>query len=409
MNSILEQELKEFGMAQVIVILKKTKTAVGLAAHFSLGETTQASAMKLAIAHKTRGRRTPRPKPVKLFKHLGVMLGTVNESGLKALLKDRGNVAEIRSAPVFRLIRPKATGAAPASPQRKITWGIEHIEAHKAWDLGITGDGVLVGHLDTGCDGTHRTLKGAIAHWAFFDDFGNIDPGFPNPIDTDQHGTHTAATIAGRPVKIGNTVHHVGVAPGAMLATAAVIEGGDSVARILSGIDWAIGRGVKVLSMSLGIPGFTSDFEFLTRALRENNILPAFAVGNEGPGTSRSPGNYAEALSVGAMDSTDRVADFSSSRRFPRADDPLVPDLVAPGVEVISAVPGNQFMSMDGSSMATPHVAGIAALLWQAKPDATVDEIEAAIYASCQRPATMPEDRANRGVPNVLRALEALT
>src|SRR5262249_15570256 len=120
------------------------------------------------------------------------------------------------------------------------------------------------------------------------------------------------------------------------------------------------------------------------------------------------PGNYGNVLSVGAMGEDDLVADFSSSQQFNRAADPLVPDIVGPGVDVISSVPGGGYASMDGTSMATPHIAGLAALLAQAAPTASADDLERAILQSCVRPATMPEERANRGVPDGPRALQAL-
>jgi subtilisin family serine protease len=85
--------------------------------------------------------------------------------------------------------------------------------------------------------------------------------------------------------------HHVGVAPGALLHCARVIEGGDIVARILGGMDWALGQGVRVLSMSLGIRGLVPDFQDIIDILRLNRVLPVIAAGNEGPGSSRSPGN----------------------------------------------------------------------------------------------------------------------
>ena len=100
-------------------------------------------------------------------------------------------------------------------------------------------------------------------------------------------------------------------------------------------------------------------------------------------------------------------ASFSSSQRFLRRRDPLVPDLVGPGVDVISCVPGG-YARMSGTSMATPHIAGLAALLFQAKPTATADQVERAIFASCQLPAGMSSERANRGVPDGPRALAAL-
>ena len=169
------------------------------------------------------------------------------------------------------------------------------------------------------------------------------------------------------------------------------------IARVLGGMNWAVGKGIRILSMSLGLRGFRDDFEVVTQILRDRNVLPVFAIGNEGAGSSRSPGNYPEALSVGAHDRQGLIADFSSSQRFGRSDDPLVPDLVAPGVDIISARPGGGFQSMDGTSMATPHVAGLAALLLQAMPNATPDQIEEAIFASCERGPGLPEELANRG------------
>jgi len=143
----------------------------------------------------------------------------------------------------------------------------------------------------------------------------------------------------------------------------------------------------------------------LTQLLRQKGILPVFAVGNEGPGSSRSPGNYDEALSVGASAEDNSVPNFSSSRQFTTW---LVPDVVAPGVEVISAMPGGGFQEMDGSSMATPHIAGLAALLWSAVPAATVDQVEQAIFTSCQKLPTEPDSRQNRGVPDAVAALAEL-
>jgi subtilisin family serine protease len=108
------------------------------------------------------------------------------------------------------------------------------------------------------------------------------------------------------------------------------------------------------------------------------------------------------------MDRNKLIADFSSSQQFVRADDMLAPDLVGPGVDIISAKPGGGYQSMDGTSMATPHIAGLAALLFQAKPTATPDEIEQAIFSSCEGGPGLPSSRANRGFPNAPRALAHL-
>jgi subtilisin family serine protease len=122
-----------------------------------------------------------------------------------------------------------------------------------------------------------------------------------------------------------------------------------------------------------------------------------------------SPGNYANVLSVGAMDSSDPVADFSGSQQFDRPVNPLCPALAAPGVDVLSCVPGGKFKTMDGSSMATPHVAGLAALLLQASPSATANDLERAIVGSCTLPAGMPQARGSHGVPDAVRAFQLLT
>lgn len=344
---------------------------------------------------------------MRVYPNLGLMLGTVDRAGLAALRADKINVARITAAPILSLIRPSLRLAA-ALPGTAVTWGLAALEAPRLWKQGLDGSGILVGHLDTGVDGRHPVIRKAIAAFAEFDSVGDLRDPSPAPYDSEDHGTHTAATIAGRAVKVGGTFRSVGVAPGAQLASALVIEGGDVVARVLGGMDWAIGKGVRVLNLSLGIRGSWLDFEPVTRILRGHGVLPIFAVGNEGAGTSRSPGNYAEALSVGALDRAGVVPSFSSSQRFARSDDPLVPDVVGPGVNIISARPGGGYQSMDGTSMATPHIAGLAALLFQAKPEATPDEVEAAIYASCRGGPGMPTERANRGLPNARRALTHL-
>lgn len=402
MSAQINLELRTWGIATVIVILRlqarqKRAAALGerLRRHFTPSDLSRSG----ALAKAAGARRLP---AVRYYPHLGAALGTVTRDGLEHLRSLTGVVARVTGAPPLGLIRPVRASA--AGPARKVAWGLAELGAPDLWKQGLTGKGVLVGHLDTGADGKHPALKGAIADFAEFDMLGRPRKPAPRPHDTDEHGTHTAATIAGRPAG-GRSV---GVAPGAGLASALVIEGGDVVARVLGGMDWAIGRGVRVLSMSLGFQGWWDDFIPLVDRLRALNVLPVFAVGNEGPGSSRSPGNYWQALSVGASDRRARVADFSSSQRFKRARDPVVPDLLAPGVEIVSARPGGGYQAMDGTSMATPHVAGLAALLWQARPEATAVDIERAIFTSCRRGPGMSAERGNRGIPHAGRALEAL-
>jgi subtilisin family serine protease len=409
-GSSLEDTLAAIGYVKVIVTMKD-RTAVAATSetamqdHFIAPDTAQTQSL-VAAATRSAGRQIRRAESlaerrVRIYPNLGLAVGSVDASGLVSLQADP-QVGKVDKAPEISLIkpveaRPIKTGVGP-------TWGIKRLNVERLWQAGFTGQGVVVGHLDTGVDGKHPALAGAIKKFAEFDLAGDRVPNAPAR-DSGVHGTHTAGTIVGRPVSKGR----FGVAPDAQLASAMVIEGGQVIERILAGMDWVIGEGARVLSMSLGLRGFTPAFQTVIDALRAANVLPVIASGNEGPRTSRSPGNYANVLSIGAIDVHDVVPDFSSSQSFNRAISPLCPAIVAPGVAITSCVPGKKYETMNGTSMATPHVAGLAALLLQARPTATADQLEAAIIGSCARPEAMEEARANHGVPDAVRAYELLT
>jgi subtilisin len=364
--------------------------------------TSPAALAGLAVRGPAGRLAAARPR-IRVFPRLGLAVGLVDDRGL-GLLRAHQRVKAVHAAPTPSLIAPVSVLPAKASAQ--VTWGIKRLNIGALSNKGYDGKGVRVGHLDTGVDGSHPALAGAIADGDFaeFDFAANQVPG-ARPHDSGQHGTHTAGTVLGRAGPRGR----FGVAPAAQLVSALSIEGGQVIDRILAGLEWIVSRNVHILSMSVGLPGYVDAFEELIAGLRRNNVLPVIAIGNEGPDTSRSPGNYPSVLSVGACAEGDLVANFSSSQRMARAQDPLEPDLVAPGVNVLSCIPGGGFALMDGTSMATPHVAGLAALLRQAAPSATIDDIENAILDSCSLPPTMPDFRANRGVPDAAIALARLT
>lgn len=408
MTTELDTLLTDVGHAKVIVSLKSqadvTEGETSLAAHFTVSDTAQATDLA-AVAMSFASRKYKRPqaltkRTLRVYPHLGLALGTVDRDGAAALAADH-RVDKVVPAPELSLIKPTRVEAAKASS--KPTWGLERLRVGKLWEAGFTGKGVLVGHLDTGVDGAHPALRGAIKHFAEFDWAGDQVPG-AKPWDSGRHGTHTAGTIAGRSTARGA----FGVAPEAQLASALVIEGGQVVDRVLAGMDWILAQHARILSMSLGLRGYTPAFQVVIDALVNQGVLPVIAVGNEGPDTSRSPGNYANVLSIGACDRLDAVTDFSSSETFDRAGDPLVPDIVAPGAGILSCVPNKGYAEMDGTSMATPHIAGLAALLLQAKPAATVSDLTEAIYSSCRLPGGMTKSRANRGLPDAVAAFTTL-
>jgi subtilisin len=188
-----------------------------------------------------------------------------------------------------------------------------------------------------------------------------------------------------------------------------VIEGGDQVARVLAGVDWMLNFPARVLNLSLGFPGYFDHYVPLLAKLLSKGVLPVFAIGNGGPGTSCSPANYPQALSVGAVDAEGKVDPSSGSERFPRKVNPLVPDLVMPGVDIVSANAGQSNFRLDtGTSMAAPHLAGLAALLFEACPTATVDQVQKAICQACARTPSMIPSRVNLGMPDGPKALTLL-
>lgn len=408
----IEESLDALGYAKVIAELKPEPGMATVAAaetaiesHFVIPSEAQTESLAAtAMRHASRTFRRPQSlqdRKVRVYPRLGLAIGYVDRAGVGELKADN-RVKDVVPAPELSLIKPVTALASRRKVER--TWGLDALKVPELWAAGITGEGVVVGHLDTGIDGNHPAFKGAIAAFAEFDMAGDLVKG-ATPTDSGDHGTHTAGTIAGRQTSRGA----FGVAPDAKLASAMVIEGGQVIDRILAGMEWIVEQNARVLSMSLGLRGFTSAFQVVIDALRRNDVLPVIAVGNEGPRTSRSPGNYDNVLSVGALDSTNVVADFSGSQSFDRPNDALVPDIVAPGVDVLSCVPGGGYAEMSGTSMATPHVAGLAALLFQAKPGSSAADVEKAILGSSRLLPPMRPERANRGLPDAVAAYTLLT
>ncbi|MFI5896285.1 S8 family serine peptidase [Actinoplanes sp. NPDC051513] len=258
--------------------------------------------------------------------------------------------------------------------KRKVSLDVSvpQIGAPTAWQAGYDGAGVKVAILDTGIDQTHPDVAGQIAATQNFTTTATVD-------DEVGHGTHVASIIAGTGAASGG--RYKGVAPGAKLLIGKVCETefcDDSA--ILAGMAWAAAN-APVINMSLG--GFdTPEIDPLEQAVQDltaqYDTLFVIAAGNDGgKGTVGSPSTADDALSVGAVDDEDQLAGFSS--RGPRAGDhALKPDITAPGVDIVAAKAANGFIgdpapvdgyvSLSGTSMATPHVAGAAAILTQEHP-----------------------------------------
>lgn len=282
-------------------------------------------------------------------------------------------------------------------------WGLQKLNIQACWQHGFTGAGIRVGHLDTGVDGTHPALSSCIAEFMEFDRDGFPVPGAPAR-DSGGHGTHIAGIICGRSCDDMS----IGVAPDAELCSGMVIEGGKCLVRVLAGLDWMLDCRVRVLCVSLGVPMYNPLFEIILNRLKRAGVLVIAPVGNRGSGSTCSPANYSGVLAVGAINTENKVARFSGSQLFQRAPDFVKPNLVAPGVNIPSAKPGGGLQTRSGTSMAAAHVAGVAALLFQANPCATAAEVQQAILTTCTPLPGCSEERSGRGLINPLKALDAI-
>ncbi|MFG3136257.1 S8 family serine peptidase [Streptomyces sp. NPDC048211] len=274
---------------------------------------------------------------------------------------------------------------------------VPQINAPQAWAEGYDGKGIKVAVLDTGIDADHPDVKDRILESRSFVPGEEVD-------DKNGHGTHVASTIAGSGAASDGV--NKGVAPAADLIVGKVLsnEGSGADSGIIEAMEWAKAEGADVVSMSLGssIPDDGSDpmSQAVNTLSADGGPLFVIAAGNAyGAGTIGSPGSADKALTIAAVDKQDNRADFSSMGPLTRSNG-LKPDLSAPGVDINAAasqsVPGieGMYQSMSGTSMATPHVAGAAAILKERHPDWTGQRIKDALMTSSKvLPAYTPYEQ----------------
>ncbi|MEU1397388.1 S8 family serine peptidase [Micromonospora zamorensis] len=325
-----------------------------------------------------RGLRRLRLDPVSYY-----LVNAVEVDGgpaVRAWLARRPEVARVL---VSQRLRPlpapagqsRGTAPRPTGPE----WNIRQIGADRVWSqLGVTGTGIVVGSSDSGVDGAHPALRAGFRGGddSWYDPWDDTR----RPTDQGGHGTHTVGSAVGR--------DGIGVAPDAQWVGCVNLDRNlGSPAHYLDCLQFMLApfpsggdpltdgrpeRAPQVLTNSWGCPPIEGcDQRVLrpaTAALDAAGIFVVAAAGNTGPWCASiddPPAPYADVLTVGAVDAQRRVAEFSSRGPVPGASKP---DVLAPGVGVVSAMPGGTYAALDGTSMATPQVAGVVALMWSANP-----------------------------------------
>jgi subtilisin family serine protease len=379
---------------------------------------------------------------------LGLAAGWRAESlgeGFFAVTAPGAGVAEVigwaAGSPLVASVEPDfviAPAAIPADPSFGSLWGLHNtgqsggladadIDAPEAWETTTGSRGVVIAVIDTGVDYTHRDLaanawrnSGEIAGDGldndgngFIDDvygwdFANRDA---DPLDDNGHGTHVAGTIG---AVGGNGTGVVGVNWQVSIMALKFLSGSGSgsTSGAIGAINYAtrmkrdFGVNVVATNNSWGGGGFSASLRDAIAAGGRAGILFVAAAGNDGTNndvTPHYPANYTDdaVISVAATDRSNRLASFSNFGA-------TSVDVAAPGVSITSTLPGNRYGSYSGTSMATPHVAGIVGLLAAANPAATAAEIRTAILATTTPVATLAGRMTAGGLVNAAAAVAAI-
>ena len=265
-------------------------------------------------------------------------------------------------------------------------WGADAVNAPEVWAKGYTGEGVVVAVLDTGVDRNHDDLKNNI--WTnsgeiadngrdddgngYIDDFygWNFDGNNNSTLDVDGHGTHVSGTIAAENNGFGVT----GIAYDAQIMPVKVLDdfGSGSNTAVADGIYYAVDNGADVINLSLGGSLPTFEVEEAVKYASEQGVTVVMAAGNSGGQMPLYPARYADryGIAVGAIDEDKSLANFSN-----RAGSEELTYVTAPGVDIYSTLPDNKYDSYSGTSMATPHIAGVVALMLSANPSLDNNQI----------------------------------
>lgn len=318
-------------------------------------------------------------------------LGVIADADTLLALASRPEVRMIREDRWRRWVEPFPLIESLARPDGSSTgWNIGQIRADLAWSaLGLHGNGVTVAIMDTGVDWQHPALlqryrgykaEGLPIHQGNW--LCTTDEAYLYPVDGHGHGTHVAGIAVGNPDLAGQAI---GVAPGARWIAVKMLDdqGYAYDSWIHAAFEWIMAPAgdpslaPDVVNGSWGSRDARDEtFRADLQALRTAEIVPVFSAGNEGPSASslRSPASHPEAIAVGAADDLDEATSFSSRGPSPWGE--IKPEVIAPGVQIRSTLPGGTYGVHNGTSMAAPHVSGLVALMLEAAPSLTADEIE---------------------------------
>ncbi|MDF2938349.1 MAG: peptidase [Paenibacillaceae bacterium] len=299
------------------------------------------------------------------------------------------------------VIQEKATRLSPGEIRRQasftrnkpfIPWGIRHIQAPLAWKM-AAGQEIRIGVIDTGVDFAHPDLRDAIAGGI------NLIHRHLPPLDDNGHGTHISGTIAA-----GAGQGMSGVAPHAKLyAVKAFDHNGTSfVTDIVKGIDWCVSHGIHIINMSFGMKSYSPALEAAVRNAAKEGVIIIASSGNEGKkGIIDYPARFPTTIAVGATGRNGKIAHFTNrSSQI---------DIYAPGERIVSTWLNGKYQELSGTSMATSHVSGVAALMMALKPGMGLSSLLAGLQRSTIPISSTARKAGFLGEVNAIRAIRSVT
>ena len=358
---------------------------------------------------------------------------------LRMFIERREDVAKVLESPQLRpLPDPLETDdSSTVEKPEGIPWNLSLIGVDKVQsELGITGEGVVIGQTDSGIDGRHLELINSYRGLEGSDDYNWLDPWNDSPFPTDVmgHGTATLSIITGETIGIapdavwmgcvnlarnlGNPAYYLDCM---QYMLAPYPRGGDAFT------DGDPSKGAMIVNNSWGCPMVegcdSGTFEYAVNAMETAGIFMSVAAGNTGYYGCSTIGDplaiYANVMTVGSIDKEGNLSAFSSlGPVLVDGSGRIKPDLLAPGQNIIAAFPGNHYAEMSGTSLAAPHISGVVALMWSANPDLIgnieltrlILEESATPYSGevpeCVTVTTTPNDAAGYGIVNAFEAVQ---
>jgi thermitase len=302
----------------------------------------------------------------------------VSPLGASVLRLDRAMDAEsirdlLLTLPGVRYVERNYLVFACNDPMLSQQWGLTRIQAAQAWGIAAPQRTVYLAIIDTGVDANHPDLSQRVRRYSNGTVYGyNTQLNNANTNDFHGHGTHCAGIAAAH---TGNGVGIAGVASTAPVQVMPVKvlndQGFGTMSDVARGIIWAADNGAHVLSLSLGGNAGTQQLADAVNYAWNRGCMVVAAAGNNGSNAPFYPAYYENALAVAASDPNDRLTDFSQYGAWV--------DIAAPGSNILSTVPGNRYEAWSGTSMACPHVAGAAALIWSCASSLTNQQLRLAL------------------------------